>query len=95
MFKVITASLKIPNYKWQEYLINKKIILCTSFGGGWAIIGIEGEKNLDGLCEFDWNKSTEDAREYETLEGLKQDVELSNWSYCLEDAEIEIISEQI
>lgn len=85
------AKLKRISYKWHEYLMDKELLLCPNFCNVWSIVGIKNENGLDGLCEYDWNNTPEDEREYETLEELKEDVELGNWAYCLDDSEIEIL----
>lgn len=76
---------------WHKYLEDKIMLLISMFGI-WNLIVIEGEEDLNGLCEYAWNNDPEAKAEYDTLKGWQEEVENGNDGFGFDYDEIEIIN---
>lgn len=89
MIKVMKGKIKKPSNSWEEYLNGKTLILCTGLVETLNLLGIEGEEELDDLCEHVWNAHEEQG--HYTLEDFKEAVKLGNDGFGFDKNNIEII----
>ncbi|OZV10770.1 hypothetical protein CIW83_18295 [Tissierella sp. P1] len=90
MFRIVKGKLKKATHEWQEYLLNKELLLCTGLENTLNLLAID-EKDLNEYCNYLWDKNYFVREEYERLEWLIEDIELGNYGFGFDVDEIEII----
>jgi hypothetical protein len=97
IFRIVKGKLKQVDKKrpWQNYLVDKALILGTGFMGGWTLYGIEAEHNLKEFCKFAYNTEPENDHEYGNYKSMYQDICDGNYGFGFDESEIEVIKTEI
>lgn len=89
MFKIMKGKLKKATHEWQEYLLEKELLLCTGLGNTLNLLAID-EKDLNEYCNYLWDNNHFVREDYGSLEVLLEDIELGNYGFGFDVDEIEV-----
>jgi hypothetical protein len=89
MFKIMKGKLKKATHEWQEYLLEKELLLCTGLGNTLNLLAID-ERGLDEFCELLWYKNMFVKEDYGSLKDLIEDIKLGNYGFgfCIDEIEV-------